>query len=160
MYFCGFLFAYRFLGFSPLLISTCNATNSTPGDIRIIYYNETLDLDAFLNPIALLLCYYTLVIASSLILDTKVKWVFFMNSPHPYTQNRMNDSEISFILIINQFTKWNLVCPRTITKIQLHSLTLIADIFYRSRTFTTAFDTNIFFSLFPVFIRSLFPWWK
>lgn len=69
--------SFRFLGFSPLLISTCNVTNSTPeGDIRIIYLNQTLDLDAFLNPIALLLCYYVLVISSDFILNTKVNRIF------------------------------------------------------------------------------------
>lgn len=62
------------LGFSPLLVSSCN---STSGDIRVIYLNRTFDLDAFLNPVALLLCYYALVISSGFILDTKVK----ANSP-------------------------------------------------------------------------------
>lgn len=63
-------FCYSLLGFSPLLQSSCN---STSGDIRVIYLNETLDLDAFLNPVALLLCYYVLVISSGFILDAKVK---------------------------------------------------------------------------------------
>lgn len=58
------------LGFSPLLVSSCN---STSGDIRVMYLNRSFDMDAFLNPVALLLCYYALVISSGFILDTKVK---------------------------------------------------------------------------------------
>ncbi|XP_055299198.1 piezo-type mechanosensitive ion channel component isoform X29 [Sitodiplosis mosellana] len=58
----------RLLGFSPLIVSSCN---STSGDIRVIYLNQTLDVDAFLNPVALLLCYYALVISSGFILDAK-----------------------------------------------------------------------------------------
>lgn len=64
-----YLFTIRFAGFSPLIISSCN---STDGDIRVIYLNNTVDVDAFLNPLALLLCYYTLAIASGFILDGKV----------------------------------------------------------------------------------------
>ncbi|XP_031619369.1 piezo-type mechanosensitive ion channel component isoform X2 [Contarinia nasturtii] len=58
----------RLLGFSPLIVSSCN---STTGDIRVIYLNQMLDLDAFLNPVALLLCYYALIISSGFILDAK-----------------------------------------------------------------------------------------
>lgn len=61
---------HSLLGFSPLIVSSCN---STFGDIRVIYLNHTLDLDAFLNPVALLLCYYALIISSGFILDAKVK---------------------------------------------------------------------------------------
>lgn len=62
-------FRFRFAGFSPLLVSSCNETD---GDIRVIHLNDALDLDAFLNPVALLLCYYVLAIASKFILDAKV----------------------------------------------------------------------------------------
>lgn len=62
-------FLFRFVGFSPLLVSSCNDTD---GDIRVIHLNDTLDLDAFLNPLALLLCYYVLAISSKFILDAKV----------------------------------------------------------------------------------------
>lgn len=60
----------RFLGFSPLVISQCDGLNSS--DIRIIEYNTTVDVDSYLNPLAILLCYYTLAITSSLILNNKV----------------------------------------------------------------------------------------
>lgn len=59
----------RFAGFSPLILSWCN---STGGDIRELTINDAVDTDAFLNPIALLVCYYTLAITSRFILDRKV----------------------------------------------------------------------------------------
>lgn len=67
-----FLFSFCFYslaGFSPLIVSSCNETD---GDIRVIHLNNTVDLDAFLNPIALLLCYYVLAISSRFILNAKV----------------------------------------------------------------------------------------
>lgn len=66
-------FFFRFAGFSPLIVSACNGTD---GDIRVLHLNDSVDLDAFLNPIALLLCYYVLAIASSFILDAKVTHQF------------------------------------------------------------------------------------
>lgn len=50
-------------------MSSCNETD---GDIRVIHWNSNVDLDAFLNPIALLLCYYVLAVSSKFILDAKV----------------------------------------------------------------------------------------
>lgn len=66
-------FAFRFSGLSPLILSSCN---STDGDIRVLTVNTDLEIDAFLNPLALLLCYYTLAIASSFILNQKVYQLF------------------------------------------------------------------------------------
>lgn len=106
------LFVYRFLGFSPLLTSTCNVTNTTSGDIRVIYLNKTLDLDAFFNPVALLLCYYVLVISSGFILDTKVNFFYFSVAT---TTNRnlfqLTHSQTSGILcarngFLNQFIQF------------------------------------------------------
>lgn len=67
---------YSLVGLSPLIISSCN---STDGDIRIILMNNNIDLDAFLNPIALILCYYTLVISSAFILNAKVNLLLFFH---------------------------------------------------------------------------------
>ncbi|XP_055299200.1 piezo-type mechanosensitive ion channel component isoform X31 [Sitodiplosis mosellana] len=83
----------RLLGFSPLIVSSCN---STSGDIRVIYLNQTLDVDAFLNPVALLLCYYALVISSGFILDAKLmrrsmkRLKTFKHRPNEGTSNDPN----------------------------------------------------------------------
>lgn len=69
-----FCMVYSYASFSPLIISTCN---STDGDIRVIKLNTDVDLDAYLNPIALILCYYILAISSQFILDTKVSYFIF-----------------------------------------------------------------------------------
>lgn len=67
---------YSLAGFSSLIMSSCNLTG---GDIRVIYLNNTIDIDAFLNPIALILCYYALTISSRFILDAKVSSLYSKN---------------------------------------------------------------------------------
>lgn len=60
----------RFLGFSPLALSP-QCGNTT--DNREIEYNRDVNWDSYLNPLAILLCYYTLVITSRLILNNQVR---------------------------------------------------------------------------------------
>lgn len=60
---------YRFLGFSSLYIFP-NCTPET--DIREFYFNQDAKLEAFLNPVAILLCFFTLAISSGVSLNTKV----------------------------------------------------------------------------------------
>lgn len=63
----------RFIGFAPLIISNCDAPDK---DIRIIYYNNEVQFDSYLNPLAILFCYYSLAIVSSFILNTTVSFCF------------------------------------------------------------------------------------
>ncbi|XP_049282315.1 piezo-type mechanosensitive ion channel component isoform X2 [Anopheles funestus] len=59
----------RVLGLKPILNSSCNLANGT--DIRNVYFNSDFDTDVYLNPIFLLICYYTLTMTSSLLLRTR-----------------------------------------------------------------------------------------
>uniref|UniRef100_A0A182VUH8 Piezo-type mechanosensitive ion channel component n=1 Tax=Anopheles minimus TaxID=112268 RepID=A0A182VUH8_9DIPT len=59
----------RVLGLKPILHSSCNLVNGT--DIRNVYFNSDYDTDVYLNPIFLLICYYTITITSSLLLRTR-----------------------------------------------------------------------------------------
>ncbi|XP_061515013.1 piezo-type mechanosensitive ion channel component isoform X19 [Anopheles gambiae] len=61
--------AARVLALKPILNSSCNLANGT--DIRDVHFNSDLDTDVYLNPIFLLLCYYTLTMTSSLLLRTR-----------------------------------------------------------------------------------------
>uniref|UniRef100_A0A1L8DF30 Putative piezo-type mechanosensitive ion channel component isoform x14 n=1 Tax=Nyssomyia neivai TaxID=330878 RepID=A0A1L8DF30_9DIPT len=71
----------RLLGFVPLFISTCdNSTNGTSNgnetyvdDIRIVNFNTDAPIDAILNPVIILLCFYTLAISSTMILRQKAR---------------------------------------------------------------------------------------
>ncbi|XP_049282321.1 piezo-type mechanosensitive ion channel component isoform X8 [Anopheles funestus] len=60
----------RVLGLKPILNSSCNLANGT--DIRNVYFNSDFDTDVYLNPIFLLICYYTLTMTSSLLLRTRL----------------------------------------------------------------------------------------
>ncbi|XP_055681362.1 piezo-type mechanosensitive ion channel component isoform X3 [Lutzomyia longipalpis] len=71
----------RLLGFVPLFISTCdNSTNVTSqdgnktyvDDIRIVNFNTDAPIDAILNPVIILLCFYTLAVSSTMILRQKL----------------------------------------------------------------------------------------
>ncbi|XP_061515018.1 piezo-type mechanosensitive ion channel component isoform X24 [Anopheles gambiae] len=62
--------AARVLALKPILNSSCNLANGT--DIRDVHFNSDLDTDVYLNPIFLLLCYYTLTMTSSLLLRTRL----------------------------------------------------------------------------------------
>ncbi|XP_035907430.1 piezo-type mechanosensitive ion channel component isoform X4 [Anopheles stephensi] len=59
----------RVLGLKPILNSSCDLANGT--DIRNVYFNSDYDTDVYLNPIFLLLCYYTVTMTSSLLLRTR-----------------------------------------------------------------------------------------
>uniref|UniRef100_A0A182LTJ0 Piezo-type mechanosensitive ion channel component n=1 Tax=Anopheles culicifacies TaxID=139723 RepID=A0A182LTJ0_9DIPT len=59
----------RVLGLKPILNSSCNLVNGT--DIRNVYFNSDYDTDVYLNPIFLLICYYTITMTSSLLLRTR-----------------------------------------------------------------------------------------
>uniref|UniRef100_A0A182QXP0 Piezo-type mechanosensitive ion channel component n=1 Tax=Anopheles farauti TaxID=69004 RepID=A0A182QXP0_9DIPT len=61
--------AARVLGLKPILNSSCDPANGT--DIRNVYFNSNFDTDVYLNPIFLLLCYYTVTMTSSLLLRTR-----------------------------------------------------------------------------------------
>lgn len=61
--------ANRFLGFEQIFSSSCE------NDIRVIVINNTLEIDSYLNPIALLVCYYTLSLTSVLVLSPKVSFL-------------------------------------------------------------------------------------
>uniref|UniRef100_A0A182TXA9 Piezo-type mechanosensitive ion channel component n=1 Tax=Anopheles melas TaxID=34690 RepID=A0A182TXA9_9DIPT len=63
--------AARVLALKPILNSSCNLANGT--DIRDVHFNSDLDTDVYLNPIFLLLCYYTLTMTSSLLLRTRLE---------------------------------------------------------------------------------------
>lgn len=67
--------AARVLALKPILNSSCNLVNGT--DIRDVHFNSDLDTDVYLNPIFLLLCYYTLTMTSSLLLRTRVSIVWW-----------------------------------------------------------------------------------
>ncbi|XP_070500560.1 piezo-type mechanosensitive ion channel component isoform X4 [Chironomus tepperi] len=55
----------RVLGFPAIYTSSCD--NAT--DIRIINFNEDLDLDHYLNPIALIICYLVVTLTSIILLE-------------------------------------------------------------------------------------------
>lgn len=59
---------FRYLGFDVFYISTCE----NDSDIRIIDFNHDLELDSYFNPIAIVLCYFTLAITTSLLFEPKV----------------------------------------------------------------------------------------
>lgn len=59
----------RFLGIDPLVHSFCS-TNKMAN--VLIDYNREVQFDSYLNPLALIVCYYTLVITSGLLLDSTV----------------------------------------------------------------------------------------
>ncbi|XP_053665135.1 piezo-type mechanosensitive ion channel component [Anopheles marshallii] len=59
----------RVLALKPILNSSCNLANGT--DIRNVSFNSDFDTDVYLNPIFLLICYYTLTMTSSLLLRTR-----------------------------------------------------------------------------------------
>uniref|UniRef100_A0A182PCF5 Piezo-type mechanosensitive ion channel component n=1 Tax=Anopheles epiroticus TaxID=199890 RepID=A0A182PCF5_9DIPT len=61
----------RVLALKPILNSSCSPVNNT--DIRDVYFNSDFDTDVYLNPIFLLLCYYTVTMTSSLLLRTRRK---------------------------------------------------------------------------------------
>lgn len=62
-------FSTRILGFVDIYSSSCDGNSS---DIRIIEFNDTLDLDHYLNPIALILCYFVVALTSRVLLGPKV----------------------------------------------------------------------------------------
>ncbi|XP_055712299.1 piezo-type mechanosensitive ion channel component isoform X3 [Phlebotomus papatasi] len=68
----------RLLGFVPLFNSTCDSSNNDTSngtyvnDIRIVKFNTDAPIDAILNPIIILLCFYTLAISSTMILRQKL----------------------------------------------------------------------------------------
>lgn len=62
-------FLYRFLGFDPLVQSFCSADASLN---VLIDYNRDVNFDSYLNPLAIIVCYYTLAITSGLILSSTV----------------------------------------------------------------------------------------
>ena len=69
-----FLNLIRVLGFPAIYTSSCD--NAT--DIRVINFNEDLDLDHYLNPIALIICYLVVTLTSIILLDPQVIWSFEM----------------------------------------------------------------------------------
>lgn len=103
---------FRVLGFTPLIYSYCgndtdleitlpfyqndtdfaNETSTIPtpidptpkniNDIRIIQFAK-YNADYYLNPIALIICYYTIALTSSLLLEPKVRnfiyFIFMLN---------------------------------------------------------------------------------
>ncbi|CAO1304226.1 unnamed protein product [Diamesa serratosioi] len=59
----------RVLGFSAIYSSSCGGNDS---DIRIIDFDNNLDLDHYLSPISLIICYFILSITSVLLLGPQV----------------------------------------------------------------------------------------
>jgi hypothetical protein len=60
---------HRVLGWTAIYSSSCD--NGT--DIRVITFNTDLDLDRYLNPIVLILCYYIVAITSKVLLGPQVR---------------------------------------------------------------------------------------
>ncbi|CAH1708045.1 unnamed protein product [Chironomus riparius] len=58
----------RVLGFPAIYTSSCD--NAT--DIRVINFNEDLDLDHYLNPIALIICYLVVTLTSIILLEPQL----------------------------------------------------------------------------------------
>lgn len=58
------------MGFPAIYSSSCD--NVT--DIRVINFDADMDLDHYLNPIALIICYLTIAITSVLLLDPQVNF--------------------------------------------------------------------------------------
>ena len=56
------------MGFSAIYQSSCD----NGSDIRVIEFNDDLDLDHYLNPIALILCYFVVAITSKVLLGPQV----------------------------------------------------------------------------------------
>lgn len=48
-------------------------------DIRVIEFNYGLDLDHYLNPIALIMCYFVVAITSSVLLGPQVNTCVCLN---------------------------------------------------------------------------------
>jgi hypothetical protein len=63
-----FLTFHRLLGIAPIYSSSCG----NGSDIRVIDFNSDLDLDHYLNPIALIICYVVVALTSVILLDPQV----------------------------------------------------------------------------------------
>lgn len=59
----------RILGFAAIYSSSCD--NAT--DIRVIEFNDDLDLDHYLNPVSLIICYFVVTITSRVLLGPQVR---------------------------------------------------------------------------------------
>jgi hypothetical protein len=58
------------MGFPAIYSSSCD--NGT--DIRVMEFNANLDLDHYLNPVALIVCYFVVSITSKVLLGPQVKF--------------------------------------------------------------------------------------
>lgn len=122
---CKYKNNFRVLGFTPLIYSSCNdtaipanitetldigtdteldqnITTTTPApviepinDLRIIQF-APYNADYYLNPIFLILCYYTIALTSSLLLQPKVSTFKKLIETRPLTlltfQKKKNES--------------------------------------------------------------------
>lgn len=79
------------------MISTCNVTDSYPGGIRMLHINRSLELDVFLNPFALFVCYYILVISSDFILNAKVHRSKKRDEPIERTPTHSQGTEVPLV---------------------------------------------------------------
>lgn len=61
-------FSNRILGFPAIYSSSCD--NET--DIRVMEFNTDLDYDHYINPVALILCYFVVTITSKALLGPQV----------------------------------------------------------------------------------------
>lgn len=69
---CSFFNSNRILGWTAIYVSSCD--NGT--DIRVFNFDTDLDIDRYLNPIVLVLCYYVVAITSRVLLGPKVNFWF------------------------------------------------------------------------------------
>lgn len=56
------------MGFAAVYVSSCD----NGSDIRVIEFDEDLDLDHYLNPIVLIICYFVVAITSRVLLGPQV----------------------------------------------------------------------------------------
>lgn len=69
----------RYLGFDALVSYNCSALKA---DNTVLQYNTTVQIDSWLNPVAIVLCYYTLAITAGPILHSRVSVVFYLIFVH------------------------------------------------------------------------------
>ena len=64
----------RILALTPILTSSCD----NQSDIREVEFNSDLGSDYYINPIAILLCYYVVALSSNVLLRTMVIFSFLI----------------------------------------------------------------------------------
>jgi hypothetical protein len=87
------------MGFAAIYISSCD--NET--DIRVTKFDDTLDLDHYLNPISLIFCYFVIAITSRVVLGPQVNFISsFLDflCPKMYLAKAHSHPHINLIVVL------------------------------------------------------------